>query len=361
MKEIAKHLVVLLLAFATMTCLFFGCNKEKNENTIDPNQVKASAMMKRINDFQELRDAINSGVKSSGVMTVEEMRQAIDVTFNYEHSEHMTYCDHTILDTFYIAMPNVDENGNVTEMDAVNTYNAFETELERLMLSVNDGMNTPSCFSIIMPNTGAKDDGEIKIVFTRGQQGDQTQQALPEMFASGPGLCLYWGYGLGCCNSVNPIICQFDDATDFLSQLFQFSETPPGPSYTLILCNVEYVTYTAYDYPYNSFGWVYWEPTTPPSCADHWLYVAYGEYDTEPCICWDELGCYYSTVSQHVADSENGELYFSPTYHSPFFECSFDWHHLYNPNSQPEKRSVRIHSLEIKYADYYWYSQLFPK
>lgn len=71
MKEIAKHLVVLLLAFATMTCLFFGCNKEKNENTIDPNQVKASAMMKRINDFQELRDAINSGVKSSGVMTVE--------------------------------------------------------------------------------------------------------------------------------------------------------------------------------------------------------------------------------------------------------------------------------------------------
>ncbi len=339
---------ILLMAVATMVAVV-SCKKEKQAETLSKTeqpQALASDRMNRIHAFQSLRDEINSGMKSSGTMTVEEMRQVIDLTFNYEHSEHMTYCENTVLDTFYIAMPVVDANGNVSETNVVATYNAFETALDNLMHSVTDGKDVPSCFSIIMPEYSSKTNGEIEVVFNRGQEG-----VRPDMTNLDSDFCLYWGYGLGACDP--PTLTAFDDATDFLSQFFQFSETPPVPGYVLSLCNVEHVNYIAYDYPYNS-NWVYWEPHVSPSCADHWLYVISGEYDPEPCICWDELMCYYNSVNQYVV-SPNGALHSSPTYSSPYFSCSFDWHHLYH-----NKRSVRIHRLSVSYAEYDWINPNLP-
>lgn len=345
-----KVIFAILLMAVTSMVTVVSCKKEKQDETLSNNeqtQALATERMNRIHAFQSLRDEINSGMKSGGTMTVEEMRQVIDLTFNYEHSEHMTYCENTVLDTFYIAMPAVDANGNVSETNVVATYNAFETALDNLMQSVTDGKNVPSYFSIIMPESSTKNSSEIEVVFVRGQEG-----VRPEMINSNSDFCLYWGYGLGAYNPST--LTAFDDATDFLSQFFQFSGTPPVPGYELSLCNVEYVTYVAYYYPYNS-NWVYWEPINSPTCADHWIYVVTGEYfNDEPYICWDELMCYYNSVNQYVV-SLNGALHSSPTYSSPYFSCSFDWHHLYH-----NKRSVRIHSLTVLYAEYAWINPALP-
>ena len=90
MKRSIKFVVAIIVSVVTVICILFGCQKEKDKTTVELNQDKALAVMKRINDFKEIREAVNSGIKSNGVMTVEEMRQAIDATFNYEHSQHNT-------------------------------------------------------------------------------------------------------------------------------------------------------------------------------------------------------------------------------------------------------------------------------
>ncbi len=338
--------VAALIVAAIVSVTVLSCKKDNDEVVTKATNSEAQALLNRIEAFQTLRDAVNSGTKADGSMTVEEMRQALDLVSNYEHSEHMTYCHNTVLDTLQVAMPTVDGEGYVSNADVVATYNAFETALEKCMLGVNDGMNVPSCFSIIMPDTGAKDGNNIQVIFTRGKESTR-----PDNSTNSSDLCLYWGYGLGAYSP--PSLSIFDDATDFLSQLFEFYEEPPFQGSWLIMSNVEYVSYVAYDYPYDTLGWVYWEPTTSPSCANHWLYVTAGEYDYEPYICWDELLCYYHTVN-NIVENPNGVLHYSPTYHSPYFDCSFAWHHLYGTFSQ--KRSVRIHSLRVKYANYYWYT-----
>ena len=342
--------ITLAVVIAAATAAFVSCKKENVKEQVQYDSSKAAAMMQSINRFREIRDAVNAGAKSNGVMTVEEMRHYIDLTFNFEHSEHQTYCTNTVLDTFYVAMPEIDVDGNVTEMAAVNTYNAFETELQILMQDITDGRDVPSCFSIIMPEIGAKDVNNIQVIFTRGEES-----LRPDNLPNGSDFCLYWGYGLGAYDPAS--LTLFDDATDYLSRLFEFSEEPTIPGSILILGNLEYVTYVAFEYAFDTLGWVYWEPTTTPSCADHWLYVIPGEFiDDEPYICWDELMCYYNNVNNYV-ENTSGALHYSPTYHSPYFECSFDWHHLYNNNGfSTMKRSVRIHSLRVKYADYYWYN-----
>lgn len=351
MKKNIKVFVSAMVFAATAAVVLVSCNKEKNEEQAQYDSSEAIIMMHTINNFREIRDAINAGAKSNGIMTVEEMRQYIDLTFNFEHSEHQTYCTNTVLDTFYVAMPSIDENGNVTEVEAVNTYNAFETELQKLMADVTDGRDVPSYFSIIMPKIGTKDENNIQVIFTRGEESLRSDD-----WSNNSDFCLYWGYGLGAYNPAS--LTLFDDATDFLSRLFEFSEEPPYPGSYMIVGGIEYVTYVAFDYMYDTLGWVYWEPTSPLSCADHWLYVKYGDYDDEPYICWDELMCYYNSVNNNV-ENATGSLHNSPTYHSPYYECSFEWHHLFHSMNQgvfTEKRSVRIHSLRVKYAQYYWYS-----
>ena len=159
-----------LIVAAIVSVTVVSCKKDKDE-VVKATNSEAQALLNRIEAFQTLRDAVNSGVKEDGSMTVEEMRQTLDLMSNYEHSEHMTYCENTVLDTLHVVMPTINGEGYVSNADVVATYNAFETALEKRMLGVNDGLDVPSYFSIVMPQIGAKDDGDIDIVFTRGEEG----------------------------------------------------------------------------------------------------------------------------------------------------------------------------------------------
>ena len=170
--------VAALIVAAIVSVTVVSCKKDKEE-VVKTTNSEAQALLNRIAAFQTLRDAVNSGAKADGSMTVEEMRQALDLVSNYEHSEHMTYCLNTVLDTLHVAMPVVDGEGYVSNADVVATYNAFETALEKCMLGVNDGMDVPSLFSIVMPEIGTKDGNVIEIVFTRGEESEDNDVRYP--------------------------------------------------------------------------------------------------------------------------------------------------------------------------------------
>lgn len=343
--------VAALIVAAIVSVTVVSCKKDKDEVVTKATNSEAQALLNRIEAFQTLRDAVNSGAKTDGSMTVEEMRQALDLVSNYEHSEHMTYCLNTVLDTLHVAMPAVDGEGYVSNADVVATYNAFETALEKCMFGVNDGMDVPSLFSIVLPEIGTKDGNVIEIVFTRGEESEDNDVRYP--FEEGDDY--KWGKWQGPCDSLQVSIPT--DAAYELSQKF-LPNLPPIPSgWLMAVTGVEYVTYTPYqDELLNpSNGWKYWEPSVTPPCSDHWLYYICGEFSIEPCIPWYEMNCYYNNINTYVV-LETGPLHYSPTYHSPYVSAVVNWHHLYEPipDSQTgEKRSVRIHTLTPTYYVYH--------
>ena len=213
MKKKTIMCVATLIVAAIVSVTVVSCKKEKDE-VVKATNSEAQALLNRIEAFQTLRDAFNSGTKTDGSMTVEEMRQALDLVSNYEHSEHMTYCLNTVLDTLHVAMPAINGEGYVSNADVVATYNAFETALEKCMLGVKDGMDVPSYFSIVMPKTGAKDDDDIDIVFLRGAADDAPGNE--EHTSDGPfreGVDDWvWGLNLGLCNPPGPFNCNLDAA-----------------------------------------------------------------------------------------------------------------------------------------------------
>lgn len=178
MKKFSKYFVAATIVVTATAAILVGCKKENDEPKDNGRQSEAAVLVNRINNFSELRDAVNSGAKADGSMTVEEMREILCMVSNYEHSEHETFCHNTVLDTLEVRMVPM-TNGNVLESDVVAVYNAFETELESCMESVDDGMDVPSLFSIVLPENGARDEEDIKIIFTRGQEADQGPNCLP--------------------------------------------------------------------------------------------------------------------------------------------------------------------------------------
>lgn len=351
MKKQTRLLFAAMIIVATAATLFVGCKKEKDEAAANADRSEAQALLNRIEAFQTLRDAVNSGAKADGSMTVEEMQQALDLVSNYEHSEHMTYCLNTVLDTLHVAMPVVDDEGRVSEADVVATYNAFETALGKCILGVNDGMDVPSLFSVVMPEIGSKEGNDIEIVFTRGEESECHNVRCP--FEEGDDY--KWGQLLGPCDSLQATTPT--DAAYELTQMF-LPNLPPVPSgWLMAITGVEYVTYTPYQdeliNPIN--GWKYWEPSVTPSCSDRWLYCICGEFSIEPCIPWYELNCYYNNINTNAV-LETGQLHLSPTYHSPYVSAVVNAHHLYEPipgSQTGEKRSVRLHTLTITYYVYH--------
>ena len=344
--------VAALIVAAIVSVTVVSCKKDKDEVVTKATNSEAQALLNRIEAFQTLRDAVNSGAKADGSMTVEEMRQALDLVSNYEHSEHMTYCENTVLDTLHVAMPAVDGEGYVSNADVVATYNAFETALEKCMLGVNDGMDVPSLFCIVMPETGSEDENEINIVFTRGEETIGLPDDVRYPFIEGDD----WVYGknLGLCYPGAFNVCS--DVAKQLSEEFRYDYTSPGPGWVLAIANVEYVTYTAYDCDLinQPNGWVYWEPETTLPCVDHWLFLMGGEFDPEPCISWEEMNCYWSGFNDYIID-ETGPLHYSPTYHSPCYECVINWHHHFQPGlAEGDRRSVRQHTITVKYGHPHW-------
>ena len=351
MRKRKSLLIAVMVIAATAATLFVGCKKEKDEAAATANRSEAQALLNRIEAFQTLRDAVNFGAKADGSMTVEEMRQALDLVSNYEHSEHMTYCLNTVLDTLHVAMPVVDGEGRVSETDVVATYNAFETALEKCMLGVNDGMDVPSYFSIVMPQISAKDDGDIDIVFTRGES-DTDYNEVPDPFEEGDDFV--WGLSLGYCNPSGPFNCT-TDATKELSKLFKFRPDAQHQGLDYVIYDVEYVGYCAYDDSFGLPGYIYHQDTTI-TCADRWLFCVFGEYDPEPCIGYEEMNCYYHSIRSNI-EVPNAPLHWGPRTGSPYHECRIDWKTPYGiPGNNPDipLRSVRTHVVEVKYCKVTW-------
>ncbi|MBQ8761410.1 MAG: hypothetical protein IJZ06_08325 [Bacteroidales bacterium] len=306
---IATLFVAAAISVAVVSC-------QKDNETPEENVVAKSVnneskeLLNRIYAFQELKDNINSGKRSGESMTLEELRDDIDLTFNYEHSQHALPCSNATLDTFYVSMPKVDANGNVSAADAIATYNAFEAGLESLMASVDDDMNLAKNFSIKFPEEGTRSGNEIEVVFTRATEEERYPWYAP--FEEGDDY--KWGKNLGHCSGVSEIT----DAADELTKLFQFK---PGSS-IISPYKIVYVEYTAFDF-YGGEGnyddLVYYDGEHS-SDVDYWLFAEFGEFEEEPCIMYYELNHYYNNIN-NVCVRPNAPLHNDPVTGRPYIEC----------------------------------------
>ena len=336
--KIAALFVAAAISVAVVSC---QKDKETEEPVASQSQnSEAKELLNRIYAFQELRDDINSGAKSGESMTLEELRDNIDLTFNFEHSQHATPFDYATLDTFYVRMPQVDANGNVSAADAIATYNAFETNLEHLLANVEDDADLAKNFSIKFPETGAKNEDAIQVVFTRG---------LRDLYpSSGPfvkGDDLYWGDMLGYCEP-RPTARNTDAAAE-LTRLFKFTPDVEHERCDYLVHDVEYAKYTPYYKEWD--GFTYYADSTI-DCADYWLFLYFGDTDDgDPCISYEELNCYWHSINENVA-WPNAPLFYSIN-DVPFFECIISPYKHIAFNDNIDAAMILMHNITITYAN----------
>ncbi len=313
--KIAALFVAAAISVAVVSC---KKDKETEEPVASQSQnSEAKELLNRIYTFQELRDDINSGAKSGESMTLEELRDNIDLTFNFEHSQHATPFANATLDTFYVRMPQTDANGNVSAADAIATYNAFETSLENLLANVEDDSNLVKNFSIKFPDTGTKNEDAIQVIFTRGLREDPSAASDP--FEEGDDYI--WGKMLGYCDPQPG--ARATDATVALTRLFQHVPDEEHEDMFGIIYDIEYVGYMSYEDPYNRYP-QYNYNNISLQCGHKWLFCELVYGNDEPCITYDEMNC-YSRNNNIIFESPNGALHWGPFSGSPYHECIVIW------------------------------------
>ena len=335
--KIAALFVAAAISVAVVSC---QKDKETEEPVASQSQnSEAKELLNRIYAFQELRDDINSGAKSGESMTLEELRDNIDLTFNFEHSQHATPFDYATLDTFYVRMPQTDANGNVSAADAIATYNAFETSLEHLLANVEDDADLAKNFSIKFPETGAKNEDAIQVVFTRGiNDGFQSS-----MGPFGTRDNYIWGKLLGYCDP-SQNTGRNTDAANELTKKFQFTPDAEHEDIFSRIYDIEYVGYKSYEDPYNLFPkYIYYNDTTL-TCGHRWLFYDYVYGDEEPCITYDEMNCYCRSINELVV-SPNGALHWGLYSGSPYYECTIKWEERHQG-----RYYHKIHACIVTYA-----------
>ncbi len=344
MNKNRRILVATLVIVALVAAIFVGCKKDKNETLPNGKTTpQAQTLWNRIVVFRELCNASLRGEKSEKSMSLDEMIETLSLVSNYEHSEHMTYCKNTILDTLRLPMPFVDEMGQVLEQDVVSVYHAFEESLQKKMENIDDCRDVASIFSFVLPKEGAKDNN-INIVFTRGETSNDDNPTRDWPFTVGDDWI--WGQNLGLCN---PIIFNLgSDAAQELTKCFTFDRTPPQEDWVLLITLPQYVTYTVYPKQYDD--WVHWDPVTISLCTEHWLFY-YLDYDNiDPCITWEELNCYWANINAEVVDS-NAPLHFITNLNMsiPYFEGIVQAWRI------PESGYYTLlHNFTVTYANYCW-------
>ncbi len=336
--KLAALFVAAVISVAVVSC---QKDKETEEPVASQSQnSEAKELFNRIYAFQELRDNINAGGKSNGIMSLQEMRDNIDLTFNFEHSQHATPFNYATLDTFYVAMPTLDANGNVTEADAIATYNAFETSLEKFMASADNDMNLAKNFSIKLPEAGAKSGNDIEVVFTLGN-GDTFSSVHP--FEEDDDYI--WGLMQGRCDQSLSIRT---DAANELTKKFQFIVDEEHEGDLISISRIEYVKYKPYDdNDYYLPDYIFYEDTTINNGL-RWLFVYSGDCIKEPCIEDDEMNFYHESIIRNVV-SPRGPLHFGLKSGYPYHECiieATDGNILY----KNDKRDVREHTIVISYC-----------
>ena len=342
MKNYIK--IATLFVAAAISVAVVSCHKDKeteneNQTLVKSSNDDAKELLNRIYAFQSLRDDINSGAKSGESMTLEELRDNIDLTFNFEHSQHATPFDYATLDTFYVKMPDVDANGNVTAAEAIATYNAFETNLENLMANVDDDSDLAKNFSIKFPEAGSKSGDAIEVVFTRGEQDFYPHDGGP--FTKGDDFI--WGKMLGYCDP-QPT-ARLTDAANELTRVFQFEPDEEHEGVSYLVHNVEYAKYTPYHGEWDEY--TYYVDTTI-TCADYWLFLYDCNVEEEPCIMHDEMNCYYHSINRNAA-SPGAPLFYSPN-NIPFYECTIDDYEYYAHYNEKYAKKI-MHNITITYAN----------
>ena len=342
-----KHLkLATLFVAAAISVAVVSCQKDQeteneNQTVVKSSNDDAKELLNRIYAFQSLRDDINSGAKSGESMTLEELRDNIDLTFNYEHSQHATPFDYATLDTFYVKMPDVDANGNVTAAEAIATYNAFETNLENLMANVDDDSDLAKNFSIKFPEAGAKSGDDIEVVFTRGTEGTSYPWFAP--FEEGDDYI--WGYKLGRCDQG---LSSITDAANELTK--KIHNNSPAAVYDTYYSpyKIEYVKFTPYQDNDDLSDYIYIEQDNYPYSFVHWLLCISGNLEYEPCEYHYELNQEYNNFfATHM--NPNGQYNHHPQNGLPYYDCFIKPEHLiYEDNLTTTDK--RIHTAWVLYA-----------
>lgn len=357
MRKQIYLLFAAMIIVAMAATLFVGCKKEKHEAQARPEKTEVQGLVEQIKAFQTLRESVRSGMKADGTMTVEEMRQILDLTANYEHSEHMTCSENTILDTLFLAMPPVNGDGNVTEIDVVATYETFEAELQQHMEKADDGRNLPSYFSILMPGKGEKSEECITVVFLRGEERKESKSDRNLCDGEGPFIenedIWYWGNDLGRCkwDTINAT----SDATDMLTHHFGFviPEEHQGDSYYIY--NVVHVKYRPSN-PDVYYGFSnYYLDEHMEDCADTWLYCRVSTQPVDQCLYWDELNCYWRSIDRNIVNPD-APLHYTllPNYNLlvPYHCCYISWHRFQHYDEVG--LYYQIHVANVTYCDVLW-------
>ena len=344
--SIATLFVAAAISVAVVSCQ--KDNETENENQVVTKSAndESRELLNRIYAFQELRDNVRSGATSGESMTLEQLRDDIDLTFNYEHSQHATPFANAALDTFYVRMPQVDANGNVSAAEAVATYNAFETELAELMAGVDDDSDLAKNFSIKFPETGAKSGDAIEVVFTRGTEDEKYPWFAP--FEEGDDYI--WGGMLGYCEPDST--ARITDAANELTR--KIHAHSPAAHYDAYVSpfRVDYVKFTPYQSTYLE-DYIYVYQDNVPYSNIYWLFLVFGEFEEEPCIYHYELNQEFNNFWRtHI--NPNGKYHYHPEYDLPYYDCMILSEHLFKPGtsySDIEKRSVRMHDAWVMYAE----------
>ena len=350
MKNYIK--IATLFVAAAISVAVVSCQKDKE--TENENQVVAKSandesreLLNRIYAFQELRDNVRSGAKSGESMTLEQLRDDIDLTFNYEHSQHALPFANASLDTFYVRMPQVDANGNVSAAEAIATYNAFETELAELMAGVDDDSDLAKNFSIKFPETGAKSGDAIEVVFTRGAEDENNTFYTPFE----PGDDYIWAYMLGHCEPDSLLVRPTDAANELTKKIHRKS---PAARYGTFISayNIQYVNFSPFSYTYPLEEYIYIEQEKYPLGNVYWLFMIGGEFEEEPCMQHYELNWAYNNFyNTHI--STNGKYHYHPENGLPYYDCVINCLHLFDNETivaDTLRRSLRMHYAEVLYA-----------
>lgn len=355
MKKL-KYMFVAAMAIAAIAAtIFVGCKKEKDESQAQLENTETQDLRAQIEAFQSLRESVHSGNKADGVMTIEEMRYYLDITVNYEHSQHMIPCGGAILDTLYLAMPCVDNEGNVTIADVVATYESLDKDIVNHMEMVRDGKDIPSYFSIVMPDETNIEESML-VVFMRGVQIEKKEAKNTQNACEGDGPFVeilddwLWGDSLGLCKP-NPVNST-SDAAQQLSDEFVYVIPAEHQGDGMLLSNVVHVVYRPCVSTIPNVPTTYYVDPNMEDCADTWLFFGFYGLDNDPCIGWDILNCYWRSINRNIACPDaplhsvpGGRPFVSIPYH----QCIIDDYKFLTQDGY-----VKVHTAHVIYCIVLW-------
>ena len=350
-----KYLFLAAIAIVAMIAvIFFGCEKDKTDSTTQLNKTETLELSSRIEEFQMMQELVDSGNKTDDVMSVEEMRQILDIMVNYEHSRHMISCERNVLDTLYVTMPRVDQDGNVKATDVVATYESLVLELVKHIEMAQDGRNIPSYFSIVMP-VGNRGEWCIKVVFLRGAEKRETKNNRSICDDEGPFLdgedYWYWGDSLGKCK-YDPVTCT-SDAAQQLSEEFEFVIPAGHQGESYYIWNVVHAIYRPCSIPIPDINSDYYVDPDMEDCADTWLFYYVSSNNDDLCIFWDELNCYWRSINRNiVAPSAPLHYYPGPT---PVINIPYHCCHINSYGFNDANYYYKVHAAHVIYCCIDWY------